>query len=66
LAFPEVAQLNAYRFERPPHQHRNLDTRVEIDEKIVNKDRTTTQEAPRYKHHPLDMGYYDEDGHYHS
>jgi len=66
LVSTEVAQLNAYRSERPHHQLPNFDTRVEIDEKIVNKDRLTTQEAPRYKHHSLDMGYYDEDGHYHS
>jgi len=57
-----------------PHSHHNTiniplstsqDNRVETT--FIEKDRIITQESSRDQdHHKVDMGYYDEDGHYHS
>ena len=74
-----------------PRHHHNADTRVNVDERVferdsrtinipvstsqddrvkttfIEKDRIITQEPHRDQvHHKVDMGFYDEDGHYHS
>lgn len=42
----------------------NRDDRVKGSS--VEKERVITQEPPQQQHRKVDMGYYDEDGHYHS